>query len=70
MIKREGCFACPVRCKRVVEVRDETVEVDPSYGGPEYETIAGFGANCLVGDLKLISKANELCNRLGLDTIS
>jgi aldehyde:ferredoxin oxidoreductase len=39
-------------------------------GGPEYETIAGFGAQCLMSDLGDIIKANDLCNRLGLDTIS
>ena len=70
MSKREGCFACPVRCKRVVDVNEESLSIDPAFGGPEYETIAGFGANCMMAELKLISKANELCNRFGMDTIS
>ena len=37
---------------------------------PEYETLAGFGGNCLNADLDSIITANERCNRLGLDTIS
>ncbi len=68
--KREGCYACVIRCKRVVEVDREDLKVDPELGGPEYETIASFGSLCGIDDLELISKANELCNKYTLDTIS
>jgi len=68
-VKMEGCYACPVRCKKVVKF-DEPYPVDPAYGGPEYETLAAIGSNCGVGDLKAIAKANELCNAYSLDTIS
>ncbi|MBM3190768.1 MAG: aldehyde ferredoxin oxidoreductase, partial [Chloroflexi bacterium] len=67
---REGCYACPVRCKRVVEVHDADYDIDPIYGGPEYETVASFGSNCGVDDLRAISKAHEICNAYSLDTIS
>lgn len=67
---RGGCYACPVRCKRVVEVNDADYKVDPTYGGPEYETCAAFGSNCGVDDLRAIAKANEICNAYSLDTIS
>jgi aldehyde:ferredoxin oxidoreductase len=70
LIKREGCFACPVRCKRVVEVDNKDMKVDPKFGGPEYETIGAMGAMCNIGNLEVIAKAHELCNDLGLDTIS
>ena len=50
----EGCYACAVRCKKVVKV-DEPYEVDPRYGGPEYETLGAFGSNCGIDDLKAIS---------------
>ena len=43
---QEGCFACPVRCKRVVKV-EKPYKVDPRYGRPEYETVCAFGSNCL-----------------------
>ncbi len=65
-----GCYSCPIRCKRVVEVNDESMKVDPKYGGPEYETVGSFGSTLEIDDLKLIAKANELCNRYTLDTIS
>ncbi|MDI7278041.1 MAG: aldehyde ferredoxin oxidoreductase C-terminal domain-containing protein, partial [Anaerolineae bacterium] len=57
-------------CKRVVAVDDGEYHVDPEYGGPEYETVGAVGSNCGVDDLRAISKANELCNAYGLDTIS
>ncbi|MBN1640966.1 MAG: aldehyde ferredoxin oxidoreductase family protein [Anaerolineae bacterium] len=65
-----GCYACPIRCKRVVEVNDDQYHVEPGYGGPEYETVGAFGSNCGVDDLRAIAKANELCNAYGLDAIS
>ncbi len=68
-IKMEGCYACPVRCKKVVKV-NEPYSVDPDYGGPEYETLAAIGSNCGVSDLKAIAKGNELCGSYSLDTIS
>ncbi|HHE71770.1 MAG TPA: aldehyde ferredoxin oxidoreductase [Chloroflexi bacterium] len=70
LIDTGGCYACPIRCKRVVEVNDDDYQVDPIYGGPEYETIGAFGSNCGVDDLRAISKAHEICNAYGLDTIS
>ncbi len=69
LVGRDGCYACPVRCKRVVKAA-EPFPVDPSYGGPEYETLAMLGSSCGVDDLVAVCKANELCNKYGLDTIS
>ena len=67
---RATCFACPVICKRVVEVKEPPFQVDPVYGGPEYETIGAFGSCCGVGDLAAVACCNQLCNAYGLDTIS
>jgi aldehyde:ferredoxin oxidoreductase len=64
-----SCYACAVRCKREVSV-DDRYQVSDAYGGPEYETVDGFGPNCGVDDLQAVAKANELCNRFGMDTIS
>ena len=69
LVRRGTCYGCFVRCKREVQV-GEPYFVDPIYGGPEYETVAAFGSMCGIGDLKAISKANQLCNAYGLDTIS
>jgi aldehyde:ferredoxin oxidoreductase len=67
--RTDGCYACPVRCKREVSPPDP-YKTDQDYGGPEYETIVAFGPLCDMGDLGAISKANELCDAYGLDTIS
>lgn len=78
LIKQDTCYACAVRCKRVVEVKDAPdgvpdggrPYVDPLYGGPEYETLAAFGSLEGNDDLISIAKANELCAAYGFDTIS
>ena len=49
--RRETCYACVVRCKRVVEIEEGKYKFDPIYGGPEYETIGLFGSSCGIGDL-------------------
>jgi aldehyde:ferredoxin oxidoreductase len=68
--KRNGCYACPIRCKRGIALDDPKYGVDSRYGGPEYETIAALGTNLKILDLKAIAKGNEICNRYCLDTIS
>jgi aldehyde:ferredoxin oxidoreductase len=44
--------------------------VDPRYGGPEYESLASLGVNLGLDDLIAICKSNEMCNYLGMDTVS
>lgn len=66
---RRACLGCPIACGR--HVRIESGPHGPLEGeGPEYETIGTMGGECMVDDLAAICKANELCNRYGLDTIS
>ncbi|HEX2987910.1 MAG TPA: aldehyde ferredoxin oxidoreductase family protein, partial [Chloroflexota bacterium] len=66
---RGTCYGCYVACKREVKT-GEPYNVDPLYGGPEYETIGSLGSLCGISDLPAIAKGNEVCNALGLDTIS
>ncbi|MCA9930016.1 MAG: aldehyde ferredoxin oxidoreductase family protein [Anaerolineales bacterium] len=67
---RDTCYACTVRCKRVVEVTTGPFQAEHEYGGPEYETLATFGSYCGVADLNAVATANQLCNQYGMDTIS
>jgi aldehyde:ferredoxin oxidoreductase len=68
LIRPKGCFSCIISCGRVTKV------TNPKYAGegegPEYETAWGFGADCGIDDLDAITKANYICNELGMDTIS
>jgi aldehyde:ferredoxin oxidoreductase len=66
---RDTCYACVVRCKRVVELEGK-YPVNEKYGGPEYETIGTFGSYCGVSDLAAISLANQICNEYAVDTIA
>jgi aldehyde:ferredoxin oxidoreductase len=44
--------------------------VDPKYGGPEYESLAALGPSVGVDDIVAVCKSNEVCNYLGMDTIT
>ncbi|WXG44814.1 MAG: aldehyde ferredoxin oxidoreductase family protein [Promethearchaeati archaeon SRVP18_Atabeyarchaeia-1] len=66
--RRYACFNCPIACGRWVKVTEAPYACEG--GGPEYETCASLGTNCMNGNLAALCKANDLCNRLGLDTIS
>ena len=68
--ERDTCFACVVRCKRVVEIKEGAYKVDAKYGGPEYETLGTFGSYCGVNDLAAISLASQMCNEYAVDTIA
>jgi len=61
---KDVCFACPIACGRYCKADD--VEG----GGPEYETLWAYSADCGVSDLGAVIKANKWCNEYGLDTIS
>lgn len=63
-----ACRGCPIGCGRVVEVKEGPYAF--SGKGPEYETAAGFGPLLLNDNLESIAKANDLCNRYGMDTVS
>lgn len=60
------CSSCAFACK--LPTKDE--ETGFTTEGPEYETVMAFGSNALVDDFTSIMRANDLCDELGLDTIS
>ena len=63
------CEKCVIGCGRRVKL-DKGPFAPVEGAGPEYESVAMLGSLCLVDDLEAIAKANEICNRLGMDTIS
>ena len=68
--KRDTCYACVVKCKRVVEINDGPYKAEARYGGPEYETLGTFGSYCGINDLAAIAHANQICNEYAVDTIA
>ncbi|MCX6100477.1 MAG: aldehyde ferredoxin oxidoreductase family protein [Candidatus Bipolaricaulota bacterium] len=65
----EACSACVFHCGRFARVKSGPY-AGTYTGGPEYETLASLGSKCGTTDTAAIIKAGELCNVLGMDTIS
>lgn len=61
---KSACHGCVIACGRVVDIGAGKQK------GPEYETIVGLGPNLLIRDLGAITRLMDLCDRLGIDTIS
>jgi aldehyde:ferredoxin oxidoreductase len=67
-VRDEACFSCPFGCSKRSRIKDP--EYPLTAKGPEHETMALLGANCGLGDMEDICRANYLCNELGMDTIT
>lgn len=63
------CHGCFIACRKHSTVRDGR-HAGLTLEGPEYETIYAFGGLCAVDDLAEILHLNDLCDRLGIDTIT
>ena len=63
------CKYCPIGCHRKITI-EEPKEYAMEGIGPEYETLGMMGTNLLIDDPKAVAVANEIANRLGVDTIS
>ncbi|MEM2104218.1 MAG: aldehyde ferredoxin oxidoreductase family protein [Candidatus Bathyarchaeia archaeon] len=66
--KMSACFGCPLASKKTVKVASGPFTMEEG-AGPEYETLAAFGLMCLNDNLESVCKANDICNRYGIDTI-
>ena len=69
LVETVGCYACTLLCKKVVKVEEGPYAM-AQHAGPEYETVCMMGTNLLNPSLEAVAKANDLCNRLGMDTIA
>ncbi|MDZ7373560.1 MAG: aldehyde ferredoxin oxidoreductase family protein [candidate division KSB1 bacterium] len=64
LVRKDGCWGCIIQCARRTRIPGDEGE------GPEYESNWALGPNCGIHDLEVITRANYLCNRLGIDTMS
>ncbi|MGD9974365.1 MAG: aldehyde ferredoxin oxidoreductase family protein [Desulfatirhabdiaceae bacterium] len=68
-VKPKSCRTCFIGCGKLSQVK-----TGPHAGlkleGPEYETIYAFGGLCMIDSIEEIVHLNDLCDRLGMDTIS
>ncbi|MFN7034742.1 MAG: aldehyde ferredoxin oxidoreductase family protein [Bellilinea sp.] len=65
-----ACQGCVISCGREVEFKQGSHPTDGVVKGPEYETICSFGSQLMVDDLAAITALGNLCDRLGMDTIT
>jgi aldehyde:ferredoxin oxidoreductase len=68
-VKPHACAKCFMACGRMAKIkkgRHKGLQLE----GPEYETIYSFGGLCMVDDIAEISHLNDICDRLGMDTIT
>ncbi|RLC90103.1 MAG: aldehyde ferredoxin oxidoreductase [Chloroflexi bacterium] len=68
-VKPWPCTNCPIGCHRHIVVK-EPAKYAVEGSGPEYESLGMLGASCLVDDVKAVAKANDICNRQGIDSVS
>jgi len=68
-VEARGCPNCFLRCtkrSRVTRGRHRGLELE----GPEYETIYALGGLNEIDSLEEVAFLNDLCDRLGIDTMS
>jgi aldehyde:ferredoxin oxidoreductase len=69
LVRRRACYSCPMACGNITQFK-EGPYAGTLIEGPDYETLALSGSNCLISDLGAIAKFNLLCDQLGIDTIT
>ncbi|MEE9400550.1 MAG: aldehyde ferredoxin oxidoreductase family protein [Dehalococcoidia bacterium] len=64
-----ACFLCPMCCGNICLVKNGKY-TGTVVEGPEYESCAMLGSNLGIDNFAAILSANQLCDELGVDTIS
>jgi len=67
--KKRKCHRCPIHCKAEIELKGDRYKGFKG-GRPEYETIIDLGSLCGLTDPEALIYLSNLCNMLGMDTIS
>ncbi len=68
-VRAKACPKCFLACgnlSQVIEGRHQGLKIE----GPEYETTYVFGGQCMIDDIREIVYLNDICDRLGMDTIT
>ncbi len=64
------CWGCAVACEGILGPGTGKYKYEAGNRRAEYETLAAFGGYVLNNDIEVVNKANDICNRAGIDTIS
>jgi aldehyde:ferredoxin oxidoreductase len=68
LVTHKACFGCPSACGKYARTKKN--DKDYYVEGPEYETAALIGGDCLIGNIHDLTYGNYICDELGIDTIS
>ncbi|MDY6850555.1 MAG: aldehyde ferredoxin oxidoreductase family protein [Thermodesulfobacteriota bacterium] len=68
-VRPRACLRCNMACGRLSTIKSGR-HAGLTIEGPEYETIYAFGGLCLIDSIEEIAYLNDICDRLGLDTIT
>jgi aldehyde:ferredoxin oxidoreductase len=68
-VKPHACAKCFMACGRLTRLKKGRHK-DLQLEGPEYETIYSFGGLCMIKEMEEVAYLNDLCDRLGVDTIT
>lgn len=68
-VKKYACQGCPIGCGGRVRVDEGPFAIGEAYK-PEYESLAMLGPLCMINNVEAVIKANDLCNRYGMDSVS
>jgi aldehyde:ferredoxin oxidoreductase len=64
-----GCFACPVACGAIIRQGRGRYAIRDEMHRPEYQSITALGGLLMNDNLEAVIKANDICNRYGIDTV-
>lgn len=67
---RTACYLCPVACGFNLKFNRGAFAGFETGWGPEYESMALNGPNAGISDLSAIAKIADVCDELGIDTIT
>jgi len=67
--RMRGCARCPVQCKAELEFTGDKLKGQKGFR-PEFEPMLSLGPKCGLSDLETLVYLDNLCSRLGIDTIS
>lgn len=64
-----GCYACPISCGAIIKQQDGPYAIKDQMHRPEQQTLAALGGMLMNDNLEAVIKANDICNRYGIDTM-
>jgi aldehyde:ferredoxin oxidoreductase len=64
-----GCYACPITCGAIIQQKEGPFAIKDQMHRPEFQTLASLGGMLMNDNLEAVIKANDICNRYGIDTM-